>query len=93
MKGAVALLVAFLLAWACRPQVPPGPAPEYERPRVTPWDAGSVQDPLAAIEAEGEWVDDEPSTAAGGAPPEPATPVPVDRPESGEKPGESRPAP
>ena len=77
-KLAVALLVGSVaLGWACgRPQVPPGPPPEYERPRVQPWDAGPVEDPFAHIEAEGEWVG-EAESGRGGAPPQaPASPAP-----------------
>lgn len=66
--AAVALGLAGVCAWACgAPQVPPGPAPEYVRPAEPEWDAGPEVDPLAAIEAEGEWVDDEPSGAAGAS--------------------------
>lgn len=60
-----AVASALLLAWACgAPQVPPGPEPEYQRPTVMPWDAGVPEDPFAAIEAEGEWVDEEPDAGA-----------------------------
>lgn len=66
---ALAATIAFF--WACgAPQIPPGPEPEYERPQVMPWDAGPVVDPFAQIEAEGEWVDEEPAApSGGGAPP------------------------
>ncbi len=73
---AVWLVVGGALGWACgRPQIPPGPPPEYERPQVEPWDAGPVEDPLANIEAEGEWVGE---TGGGGAPlqaPDPPAPT------------------
>jgi hypothetical protein len=46
-------------------QRPAGPPPEYEKPVVTPWDAGAPVDPLAAAEATGEVVDDTPEAEAG----------------------------
>jgi len=51
-----------------------GPAPQYEPPRILPWDAGvegPEPDPFAAA-AEGEWVAAEPSRAdaASGEHPE-----------------------
>jgi len=60
-------------------QVPPGPEPEYQRPEVAPWKAGVASaDPLAGIEADGEWVDD--GSGEGGAPgspaPDPLSPPP-----------------
>src|SRR5690606_19972544 len=77
-------LAPLVLVFACaRPQIPPGPAPEYERPRVMAWDAGPQEDPLSAIEAEGEWVeDDAPSMGAGGAPPEPSDSKPATSPDA-----------
>ncbi len=57
-----------LLLFACRAQPgPQGPAPEYERPEVIPWDAGTPEDPLSAAESQGEWVDDEPDAGADAA--------------------------
>jgi hypothetical protein len=60
------LSLAFTLAAAgCGPKPrPAGPAPEYERPVVTPWDAGKPVDPLEEAEARGEAVDDEVPVAA-----------------------------
>jgi hypothetical protein len=90
-KPLVALAAGLGLAWACgAPQIPPGPAPEYERPQVQPWEAGSNADPFAQIEAEGEWADDEPVGASGGgAPPAAVPPAPSAKPAPG---SESTPA-
>ena len=69
------------VAGACgAAQVPPGPEPEYQRPEVIPWEGGVAQaDPLAAIEAGGEWVDEGPGE--GGAPGvPPAEPLPASAP-------------
>ena len=64
LAGSVGLPVA-----ACGPpKVPAGPEPEYERPLLAPWDAAPPQDPFALVEADADWVDDEPSGAAGAAP-------------------------
>jgi hypothetical protein len=65
----VALLVmAVALAAGCGPKRrPEGPAPEYERPLVTPWDAGKPVDPLEEAEAKGEPVDDESPAAPADA--------------------------
>lgn len=55
-------------------QVPPGPEPEYQRPEVIPWEGGVAQaDPLAGIEAGGEWVNEGPGEggAPGTPPPDP----------------------
>jgi hypothetical protein len=41
---------------------PSGPAPEYERPILPPWDSGQSSDPLDQIE--GEEVTDEPRDVA-----------------------------
>jgi len=62
-------------------QVPPGPEPEYQRPELPPWEGGVAQaDPLADIEAEGEWVDDGPGE--GGAPTMPSPePLPARTPQ------------
>jgi len=66
-----ALLVGGALGACAAVQVPPGPEPEYQRPEVMPWKAGvAAADPLAGIEADGEWADDSPSE--GGAPGVPA---------------------
>jgi hypothetical protein len=48
-------------------QRPPGPAPEYERPVVMPWDAGPPHDPLDDVKGE-DVPDDEPMDAAPTAP-------------------------
>jgi hypothetical protein len=60
-------MAAFAVASGCggRGTPPSGPAPEYERPVLTPWDAGALpSDPLSGAVDE---VDDEPSTDAGAA--------------------------
>ena len=51
-------LCCAVLSCAGRERRPPGPPPEYEPPRVMPWDAGSPsepEDPFAAL-ATGEWL-------------------------------------
>lgn len=54
------LVLALALGAGCGPKRrPEGPAPEYERPVVTPWDAGKPVDPLEQAEAQGEPVEDE----------------------------------
>lgn len=62
------LALAALFALACSPrrERPPGPPPEYERPRVTEWDAGAPVDPLDDIKGE-EVTDDEPDAGAPAA--------------------------
>lgn len=62
------LLLASVLVAGCsaRRERPPGPPPEYERPRVTPWDAGAPVDPLDDIKGE-EVTDDELVFDAGAA--------------------------
>jgi len=66
-------LVSLAVSCGAR-QRPAGPAPEYERPVVTPWDAGVPVDPLTLAEATGEAVEDTPDPDAGqpgdGAAPE-----------------------
>ncbi|MCK6536459.1 MAG: hypothetical protein L6Q84_26105 [Polyangiaceae bacterium] len=64
----VVALLAALVALACssRRQRPPGPPPEYERPRVTPWDSGAPVDPLDTVKGE-EVTDDEPAPPATDA--------------------------
>jgi hypothetical protein len=57
-------LAAGVAACGAR-QRPAGPAPEYEKPVVTPWDAAAPVDPLTAAEATGEVVDDAPEAEAG----------------------------
>lgn len=78
-RGAMAVLVGSGLGACGAVQVPPGPEPEYQRPEVIPWEGGVASaDPLAGIEADGEWVDD--GLGPGGAPgtpaPEPLQPTP-----------------
>lgn len=66
-----ALLFAALAACSARRERPPGPPPEYERPRVTPWDSGAPVDPLDNVKGE-EVTDDEEvadAAAAGDAGP------------------------
>ena len=46
-----------------------GPPPEYERPRVSEWDAGTPIDPLEQAAAAGEPVDDPPLEVPDGAAP------------------------
>jgi hypothetical protein len=41
------------------PALPPGPAPEYERPKLEPWDAAPPPDPFDIPEGQVDWVDDE----------------------------------
>lgn len=55
-----------LLAAACPGprRTPQGPPPEYEPPRVMPWDSGGGTDPFAEIEGE-DVTDDEPGDDAG----------------------------
>lgn len=66
MSRTWSLLLAGVLVSGCsaRRERPPGPPPEYERPRVTPWDSGAPVDPLDDIKGE-EVTDDEPATDAG----------------------------
>lgn len=66
MSRTWSLLLAGVLVAGCsaRHERPPGPPPEYERPRVTPWDSGAPVDPLDDIKGE-EVTDDEPATDAG----------------------------
>lgn len=66
MSRTWSLLLAGVLVAGCsaRRERPPGPPPEYERPRVTPWDSGAPVDPLDDIKGE-EVTDDEPATDAG----------------------------
>jgi len=70
MTRATLALLVVSLAWAAscggRALRFDGPAPEYERPEVPPWDAGAPRDPLAAA-AEGEWLDETSSGDAGAA--------------------------
>jgi len=78
-RGALGALVGGALGACGAVQVPPGPEPEYQRPEVIPWEGGvAAADPLAGIEAGGDWVDDGPGP--GGAPgtpaPEPLRPPP-----------------
>ncbi|HEY6724278.1 MAG TPA: hypothetical protein VI197_09605 [Polyangiaceae bacterium] len=63
-------------------QVPPGPEPEYQRPEVAPWEGGVASaDPLAGIEAGGEWVSDGPGEGgAPGTPPPDPLPAQVPKP-------------
>lgn len=65
---ALALASVSLLACASKPARPSGPAPEYERPVVTPWDSGTPVDPLDNVEGE-EVTDDEPADAGADAVP------------------------
>ena len=64
----VVALLAALVALACSPrrERPPGPPPEYERPRVTPWDSGAPVDPPDSVKGE-EVTDDEPVPPATDA--------------------------
>ncbi|HEU5072556.1 MAG TPA: hypothetical protein VFU02_00245 [Polyangiaceae bacterium] len=73
-RRSLRILLVGGVAGACgAAQVPPGPDPEYQRPEVIPWEGGVAQaDPLAGIEAGGEWVDEGPGQ--GGAP---GTPEPL----------------
>lgn len=75
-----ALFGALACACGAAVRVPPGPEPEYQRPEVIPWEGSVAQaDPLAAIEADGEWVDD--ATGEGGAPGMPSPePLPANTP-------------
>lgn len=54
----VALLVV-LPSCSSRPKRPAGPPPEYERPRVIPWDAGTPRDPLDDVAGEAVTDDDD----------------------------------
>jgi hypothetical protein len=64
--GRVALLILLGgIGCSSRPQRPAGPPPEYEPPRVAPWDGGRASDegdPFADA-AEGEWTDEPAETA------------------------------
>lgn len=46
------------------PQLPAGPAPEYERPKLAPWDAAPPPDPFDIVQGQADWVDDEPPADA-----------------------------
>lgn len=71
----LALLVALVVVGcSSRRQRPPGPAPEYEPPRVTPWDAGAPVDPLDTVKGE-EVTDDEPPAPLPEAGPADAAPA------------------
>jgi hypothetical protein len=61
-------IVILLCPIGCSPKParPSGPAPEYERPVVIPWDSGTPVDPLDDIEGE-EVTDDEPVDAGTDA--------------------------
>ncbi len=72
------LVVALLGGCSSKPVRPAGPPPEYERPRVLPWDAGAPRDPLDDVKGE-DVTDDEPedsgpSLAPVDAPPPDAGP-------------------
>lgn len=61
MSRALAWLLLALGACGA-PRKPVGPAPEYEAPRVLPWDAGAPSDPLDRAATSG-WI----GGGAGGA--------------------------
>jgi hypothetical protein len=58
------LLAASALGCSGARKLPSGPAPEYERPVLPPWDSGRASDPLD--EVEGEEVTEEPEGPADG---------------------------
>lgn len=63
----VGVLVAVITACAGGARRVGGPPPEYERPQVSEWDAGTPIDPLEQAVAAGEPVDDPPLEAPDGA--------------------------
>jgi hypothetical protein len=59
-RWAAMALSCCLTACSGRPTRPPGPPPEYERPVLAAWDAGSraeTEDPFEAA-AQGDWVEE-----------------------------------
>jgi hypothetical protein len=63
------LVVAFTTACAGGARRAGGPPPEYERPQVPEWDAGTPVDPLEQAVAAGEPVEDlPPETPDAGVP-------------------------
>lgn len=65
----VSIAVVGLLLASCsgHRQRPTGPAPEYERPVVMPWDAGAPIDPLDNVKGEAVDDDEPPPPADGGS--------------------------
>jgi hypothetical protein len=63
------LSVVFALVTSCAggARRAGGPPPEYERPQVSEWDAGTPIDPLEQAAAAGERVDDPPLEVLDGA--------------------------
>jgi hypothetical protein len=82
-EGAWLLLLSGCSLWLGRgslgcgpPAVPPGPPPEYERPRLEPWDAAPAADPFDLAEAQADWVDEGPEPDAGPAAEDAGPPAP-----------------
>ena len=66
---ALSVVVALVTACAGGARRAGGPPPEYERPQVSEWDAGTAIDPLEQAAAAGERVDDPPLEVPDGAAP------------------------
>jgi hypothetical protein len=64
---ALSVVVALVTACAGGARRAGGPPPEYERPQVSEWDAGTPIDPLEQAAAAGERVDDPPLEAPDGS--------------------------
>ena len=81
MRGGLVICFAFALT-GCpgHHQRPPGPAPEYERPVVMPWDSGAPHDPLDDVKGE-DVTDDEPLDAGPASPALDAGAAPLTPPE------------
>ena len=61
--GAILLLISGCTGSKPRPM---GPAPVYEAPRISPWDAGASRDPLAEAMENAESVDEAPGAQDAG---------------------------
>jgi hypothetical protein len=63
--GLCAILLLISGCTGSKPR-PVGPAPEYEEPRILPWDAGASRDPLAEAMENAESVDEAPRAEDAG---------------------------